>query len=271
MNNFHRRKRRGTSFFIQEKRCLCKLTRLPIVQQTPIKFDDVKHISLETLKRSNMDSKLRRKKLPAKINPCVLARLNHEDAIRAVTKVRKKSSLLRLVPFKEPIAVVIAETHSSSEPNSDEFTQNTFVATSPSSLNEHSRPESVSVQPKRQQAWARPWHGETSKVPIMLGKNARGFIEKERNPAKLRAVLLPLQLEARNAFCGRGNGGMFHSGSSSISTSTKSSKGSPKAPSRVNFLPNGGASPMLVPHASLPFSRRNGPLYVQDGSTQVPC
>ncbi|MCO5577485.1 hypothetical protein L7F22_031316 [Adiantum nelumboides] len=240
-------------------------------EQTPINFDDVKHISLETLKRSNMDSQLRRKKLPAKINPWALARLNPEDAIRAAAEARKKSSVLRPVPFKEPIAVVIAETDSSSEPSSDEFARNTFVATSPSSLNGHSRPESVSAQPKRQHAGARPWRGETSKVPVMLGGNARGFIERERNPAELGAVLLPLQLEARNAFCGRGNGGMFQSGSSFISTSTESSKGSPEAPSRVNLFPNRGTSPMLVPHASLPFSRRSGPLYVQDGSTQVPC
>ena len=74
------------------------------VQQAPIELERIKSINSEsTFKKPHLDNKV--KKLPAKISPWALARLNPEDAFRAVAEARKNSFVLLL----RQIAVMIIQ------------------------------------------------------------------------------------------------------------------------------------------------------------------
>lgn len=191
-------------------------------EQNPIKVDEVKRISLEALRRPVQGKT--GKKPPAKISPWALARLNAEDALRAAADARKNSSVFRPVLRKEAAVVVIAETDSSCERSSGEVIGSTTLASSQQIQNEERLSPVISVH----QVMTRPQCGGIAKVPVMLGGNASGFIERVGSGAEPGTALMPLQLEARYAFCGRSGSVVSQSPSSSLATSTESSEGSPE-------------------------------------------
>lgn len=227
------------------------------MQQDPIKVDEVKRISLETLRKPNAQGKTGRK-LPAKISPWALARLNSEDAFRAAAEARKNSSVLRPVLRKEAAVIVIAETDSSCERSSGEVIGDMTVASSQEGRNGDIRLNLSVMQTNSQQVAARSRRGEASKLQVVLGGDASGFIERVGSAAEAGTALMPLQLEARNAFCGRSGGIVSQSASSSISTSTESSEGSPEvqALSRIDLPPACGGSTLLSRASQKPVQRR---------------
>lgn len=190
-------------------------------EQSAVQLDRVKSIGLEATKKPHVDRNVV-KKLPAKISPWALARLNPEDAVRAVAEARKNSSVLRPVVRKAEAAAVIAETDSSAECSSGEVIRDVVVHSPPSMERLNRLSNAV---PSNSRA-TRSWHEEV-KVPVVLGGGAHGskrLVEGGGSPAKVATILTPLQVEARNAFCGSGDI-VLQSGSSS----TMSSGGSPNA------------------------------------------
>ncbi|KAH7445313.1 hypothetical protein KP509_01G002000 [Ceratopteris richardii] len=208
------------------------------------KVDECKLSIPETQTRAQADGRMK-KPPPVKISPWALARLNPEDAVRAVGKARRQSSILRPVSHKDAAAVVIAETDSSCDPSSDEVTKGIIASmSSPMAVHGHN---GVPIQAKRQQNGAKPrdlYSGTASKVLVTFGGDAQGYIERGGYSAEVGATIMPLQREARNAFCGRSVGSVSRSGSLSTSASSSESNAeSPEIPhSRTDFQEQRGTS-----------------------------
>ena len=165
------------------------------VQQAPIELERIKSINSEsTFKKPHLDNKV--KKLPAKISPWALARLNPEDAFRAVAEARKNSSVLRPIPRRAERCAIV-ETDSS-----DDYTSNEVTRGSPS-IRTTSR---VVSPPKTQDGFPWPVKCKAPLMPLTVPSHGnKRLVQTQVSPSRVSASLVPLQLEARNAFCGNSN------------------------------------------------------------------